>query len=86
MVAQKKILLENEKRTNRGSALVSLSDTKEGFAVPRGKERCMEKGLCNICKILYVFIVFVFTYNLIVLTRLDCFYSIHLEKLSSQNR
>ena len=27
-----------------------LSDTKQGFIVPRGKRRCMETGLCNICK------------------------------------
>ena len=46
MVAQKfKLLLEKEKRTVRGSALVTLSDTKQGFTVPRGKQRCMEIGL-----------------------------------------
>ena len=46
--AQKfKILLE-KKRTVRGSALVTLSDTKQGFTVPRGKQRCMETGQCNI--------------------------------------
>ena len=28
---------------------VTLSDTKQGFTVPRGKQRCMETGLCNIC-------------------------------------
>ena len=28
------------------------SDTEQGFTVPRGKQRCMETGLCNICKIL----------------------------------
>ena len=38
------------KRTVCGSALVTLSDTKQGFTVPRGKQRCMENGLCNICK------------------------------------
>ena len=27
-----------------------LSDTKQNFTVPRGKQRCMENGLCNICK------------------------------------
>ncbi len=48
MVAQKfKILLEKEERTVRGSALVTLSDTKQGFHVPRGKQRCMETGQCN---------------------------------------
>ena len=28
------------------------SDTKQGFTVPRGKQKCMETGLCNIliCK------------------------------------
>ena len=49
MVAQKfKILLETEKQTVRGSALVALSDTKQGFTVPRGKEKCMETGQCGI--------------------------------------
>ena len=33
-----------------GSALVTLSDTKQGFIVPTEKQRCMEIGLCNICK------------------------------------
>ena len=28
--------------------LATLSDTKQGFAVPRGKQRCMEAGQCNI--------------------------------------
>ena len=43
MVGQKfKILLEEEKRTVRGSALVTLSDTKQGFTEPRGKQMCME--------------------------------------------
>ena len=28
----------------------TLSDTKQGFIVPREKQRCMENGLCNICK------------------------------------
>ena len=27
-----------------------FSDTKQGFTMPRGKRRCMENGLCNICK------------------------------------
>ena len=39
---QDKIL---SKRTVRGSALVTLSDTKQGFTVPRRKQRCMETGL-----------------------------------------
>ena len=38
-------LLEKEKRTVRGSALVTLSDTKQGFTVPRGKQMCLETGL-----------------------------------------
>ena len=39
MVAQKfEIVLEEEKRSVRGSALVTLSDTKQGFTVPRGKQ------------------------------------------------
>ena len=53
MVAQIfKILLEKEKRTDRGSALVTLFDTKQRFTVPRGKQKCVETGLCNIyiCK------------------------------------
>ena len=56
-----------------GSALVTLSDTKQGFTVPRGKQNCMENGLCNICKLLFVFIVFVFTTNLILSNRHDFF-------------
>ena len=74
------------KRTVRGSALVTFSDTKQGFTVPRGMQGCTKNGLCNICKFLYVFIVFVFTTNSIVSTRHDFFYSIHFEKLSLRNR
>ena len=85
-VAQKfMFLLEKEKRTVLGSALVTLSDTKQGFTVPRGKQRCTENGLLNICKFLYVFIVFVFT-SLILSTRLDFFYINHFEKLRLRNR
>ena len=73
MVARKfKILLQG---TVRGSALVTLSDTKQGFTVPRGRQRCIEYGLGNICKFLYVFIVFVFTTDLI-LSQLDMIFSI----------
>ena len=84
MVAQKFKILSN--RTVRRSALVTLSGTKQGFTVPRGKQRCTENGLCNVCKLLYVFIVFVFNTNLILSTRHDFFYNIHFEKLSLQNR
>ena len=42
--------------------------------------------LCNICKFLYVFNVFVFTTNLTLSTRRDFFYGIHFEKLSLRNR
>ena len=48
-------------------------DTKQGFTVPRGKQKCMKNGLCNIRKFLYVFVVFVFTTNLILSTRHDFF-------------
>ena len=82
MVAQKFKILS--KRTVHGSALVTLSDTKQGFTVPRGKQKCMENGLCNICNFLYVFIVFVFTTNLILSTRHDFF--IDFEKLSLRNK
>ena len=27
-----------------------LSATKQGFIVPRGKQKCMENGLCSTCK------------------------------------
>ena len=77
MVAQKFKILS--KGTVRGSALVTPSDRKQSFAVPRRKQRCTENGLCNICKFLYLFIVFVFTTNLILSTRHDFFYSIHFE-------
>ena len=71
LVAEKFKILS--KRTVRGSALVTFFDIKQGFIVPRGKQRCMEKGLRNICKFLYVFIVFVFNANLIPSTRHDFF-------------
>ena len=48
MIAQKFKVLS--KRTVCGTALVTISDTKQGFTVPRGKRRCMENGLCYICK------------------------------------
>ena len=87
MVAQKfMILLEKEKRTVRGSALITLSAIKQSFTVPRGKQRCTANGLCNICKVLYVFIEFEFTTNLILSTRHDSFYTNHFEKVSLQNR
>ena len=43
-----KILLEKENRTIRGSALVTFSDTKQGFTVLRGEQNCLETGQCNI--------------------------------------
>ena len=46
--AQKFKILSN--RTVCGSAQIFLCDTKQGFAVPRGKQRCKENGLCNNCK------------------------------------
>ena len=61
MVAQNfKILLAKDKRTVHGSAPVIFSDTKQGFTVPRGKQTCMENGLCNIqiCKICTCFLYF----------------------------
>ena len=84
MVAQQFKILS--KRTVCGSALVTLSDTKQGFIVPREKQRCLENGLCNICKLFYVCFVFVFTTNLILSTRHDFFYSIQFEMLSLRNR
>ena len=61
MVAQKFMILS--KRNVRGSVLVNLPDTKQGFTVPKGKQRYMENELCNICNFLYLFVVFVFTTN-----------------------
>ena len=43
-----KILLEKERRKFHGFALVTLSDTKQGFTVPRRKQGCMENGLRKI--------------------------------------
>ena len=43
-----KILLQKEKRTVGGSTLVTFSDTRQGFTVPREKQNCMDNGLCNI--------------------------------------
>ena len=74
------------KRTTRRSALVTIFATKQDFTMPKGKQRCTENGLCNICKCLYVFIVFLFTTNFYPSTRYDYFYSIHFEKLSLLNR
>ena len=72
LVAQKIKILS--KLTVRGSALFSFSDTKQGFTVPRGKQRCMETGLCNICKfcscLLYVSLL------LIQFFQLDMIFSI----------
>ena len=82
MVAQKFEILS--KQTVHGSAPVTVSDRKQDFTVPKEKQRCTETGLCNICKFLYVFIVIVFTTNLILSTRQNFF--IHFEKLSLQNR
>ena len=48
MVAQKFKILS--KRTVCGTSLVTFSDTQQGFTVPRGKQMCMENGLCNLCK------------------------------------
>ena len=69
MVAQKFKILS--KLTVRGSALVTLSVTKQGFTVPRRKQRCMENGLYNICK--FCTCLFVFTTNLIHSARRDIF-------------
>ena len=44
------------KQTVCGTALVTFSDTKQGFTVQRGKQRCMETGLCNICKFCICFL------------------------------
>ena len=38
------------KQTVCGTVLVTFSDKKQSFTVPTGKQRCMETGLCNICK------------------------------------
>ena len=40
--------LVGEKRTIHGSALFTFSDTEQGFAVPKGKQRCLENGLCSL--------------------------------------
>ena len=63
-----------------------FSDKKQSFTVPWGKQRCMEIGLCNICKFLYMFVVFVLTTILNLSTRHDFVYSIRFEKLSLRNR
>ena len=40
-----------ELRTNSSWICSSyLSDTIQVFTVPRGKQSCMENGLCNVCK------------------------------------
>ena len=37
------------KRTVCGCVPTTLSATKQGFIVPRGKQKCMENGLCSTC-------------------------------------
>ena len=59
---------------------------KKGFTLPRKKQTCMEKGLYNNCKFLYVFIVIVFTTNLKLSNRHNFFYSTHFKKASLRNR
>ena len=87
MVAQKfNILLEKERRTVRGSALVTIYDTKQGLTVPTGKQMFLKNGLFNICKFLYVFFVHVFTTNSVLSTQHDFFNAIHFEKLCLRNR
>ena len=61
------------KRTVCGFALVTLSDTKQGFIVPRGKRRCTENGLCSICKFCTCLLYLCFL--LIQLFQLDMIFS-----------
>ena len=61
----------SSKQTVFGSALVTLSDTKQGFTVPRGKRRCMENGLCSICKfctcLLYLCLLLIYFLQLVMI-------------------
>ena len=57
-----------------------LSDTKQGFIVPKKKAKVYGEWAMQHLYILYVFIVFVFTTNSILSTRQD--FLIHFEKLS----
>ena len=83
MVAQKFKILSN--RTVRGSAPLTFSDKKEGFTVPRGKQKCMKNGLCNICKFCSCFLYLCLP--LISFFQMEVtFSSIHFEKLSLRNR
>ena len=77
MVAQKIKILS--KRTVHGSAQERRLHCAERKAKVKGEWAMQHLG------ILYVFIVFVFTSNLILSTRRDFFYSIHFEKLSLRN-
>ena len=49
-------------------SLVTLSDTKQDFIVPREKQRCMGNGICNICKfctcLLYLCLLLVYFFQL----------------------
>ena len=48
-IAQKfKILSVKEKQTVRGSALDTISDTKQGFIVPRGKKNVWRMGYATL--------------------------------------
>ena len=84
MVGQKIKILS--KRTVHGSNLVTFFDTKQDFTLPRGKQRCMETGLCNICK--FCTCLLSLCLLLIQFLQLDMifFYSNHFEKLSLRNR
>ena len=69
MVAQKIKILS--KRTVCRAALVTISDTKQGFTVPRGQQRCMENELCNICKfctcLLFLCLLLIYFFHLDVI-------------------
>ena len=51
-----------------GSVLTTLSDTKQGFIVPRGQQRCTENGLCSNSKLctclLYLCLLLIFFFHL----------------------
>ena len=84
MVAQISKILS--KLTVRVSGKVTLSDTKQGFTVSQGKQRCMKDGLCNICKfcnrLLYLCLLLIYFLQLDVIF----FHRIAFEKVSLRNR
>ena len=82
MVAQKFKILS--KRTACESVLTTHSDSKQGFAAPRGKRRCTENGLCSIRKfctcLLFLCLLLIQFFQFDVIFLWNSFWEIELTK------